>query len=65
VPRELKDQVKINQMDLSVQHLLQYADEGEDALNKIVTEDKSWVHHYQPNSKHASVQWKHPSLPSA
>jgi hypothetical protein len=41
-----------------------YADEGEDMLNMIVTGDESWVHHYQPESKHASVQWKHPSSPS-
>jgi hypothetical protein len=29
-------------------------------LKKIVTGDKSWVHYYQPESKHASVQWKRP-----
>jgi hypothetical protein len=34
-------------------------------INRIVTGDESWVHHYQPESKHASVQWKHPSSPSA
>jgi hypothetical protein len=34
-------------------------------LNRIVTGDESWVHHYQPKSKHASVEWKHPSSPSA
>jgi hypothetical protein len=44
VPRELKDQEKINQMGLSLQHLLWYADEGENMLNRIVTGDKSWVH---------------------
>jgi hypothetical protein len=55
VPRELKG--------LSLQHLLQYADEEEDMLNRIVTGDKSWVHHYsyQPKSKCASMQCKHPS----
>jgi hypothetical protein len=31
---------------------------------KIVTGDESWVHHYQPESKRASMQWKHPSSPS-
>jgi hypothetical protein len=66
VPRELKDQRKINRMCLSLQHLLQYkyADDGENMLNRIVTRDKSWVYHYQPKSKHASMQWKHPSSPS-
>jgi hypothetical protein len=48
-----------------MQHLLWYANEKEDMLNRIVTEDKSWVHHCQPESKHASMQWKHHSSPSA
>jgi hypothetical protein len=30
----------------------------------IVTGDESWVHHYQPKSKRALMQWKHPSSPS-
>jgi hypothetical protein len=51
---------KMKQMGLSLQHLLRYAD-GEDMLNRIVTGDESRVHHYQHESKGASVQWKHPS----
>jgi hypothetical protein len=64
VPRELKDREKMNQTGLSLQHLIQYADEGEDVLNSIATADESWVRHYQPESKRASVQWKDPSSPS-
>jgi hypothetical protein len=48
MPRELKDREKMNRMGLSLQHLLQCVDEGEDMLNRIVTGDESWVHHYQP-----------------
>jgi hypothetical protein len=48
----------------ALQHLLWYAD-GEDMLNRIITWNKSCVYHYQPESKHASMQWKHPSSPSA
>jgi hypothetical protein len=55
----------MNQMGLSLQHLLWNADEGEDMFNRIVTCEDSWVHHYQPESKCAPVQWKHPSSPSA
>jgi hypothetical protein len=33
-------------------------------LNRIVTRDESWLHHYQPESKVVSMQWKHPSSPS-
>ncbi|XP_023710290.1 uncharacterized protein LOC111866029 [Cryptotermes secundus] len=62
VPRELKDRGKINQMGLSLQRLLRYADEDDTSLlNMTDTEEEPWVHHYQPESKRASVQWKHPS----
>jgi hypothetical protein len=37
VPRELKDREETKRMDLSLQHLLRYADEGEDMFNGIVT----------------------------
>jgi hypothetical protein len=63
VPKELKDWEKVNWMGLSLKHLLQYADEGEDVPNRIVTGDKSWVHRYQSDSKRTSLQWKHPNLP--
>jgi histone-lysine N-methyltransferase SETMAR len=29
-------------------------------VNKIFNGDESWVNHYQPESKRASMQWKHP-----
>jgi hypothetical protein len=51
-------------MGLSLKHLLRYTVEGEDMLNRIVPGDESWVHHYHPESKRASMQWKHPSSPS-
>jgi hypothetical protein len=47
---------KIKRMCLSLQHLLRYADEGEDMLHGIVRGAESWVRHYQPESKRASVQ---------
>jgi hypothetical protein len=61
--RELKDREKIIQMCLILQHLLCYADD-EDMLNRTVTGDESWAHHYEPESKCVSTQWKHPSSPS-
>jgi hypothetical protein len=64
VAREQKDREKMNGMGLALQHLLRYADEGKYMLNRIVTMDESWVHHYQPESKRASVQGKYPSSPS-
>jgi transposase len=46
VPREQKDQEKMDRLGLALLHLLRYADEGEDMLNRIVAGDASWMHHY-------------------
>jgi histone-lysine N-methyltransferase SETMAR len=45
---------------------LRYADEGVDAsiFKRIVTRNEYWMHHYKPDSKSASLKWKHPSSPS-
>jgi hypothetical protein len=48
LPREMRDRGKINRMGLSLQHLLQYADEEKDTLNRILTGDESYTHQYQP-----------------
>jgi hypothetical protein len=53
----------MNRMSLSLQRVLGYAD-AEVMLKRIVTGVDSWVHHYQPESKRASMQWKHRSSTS-
>jgi hypothetical protein len=30
-------------------------------LERIVTTDETWVHHYEPESKAQSMAWKHPT----
>jgi hypothetical protein len=49
VPRELKNREKMKRMVLSLQHLLRYADQGEDKLSRIVTEGESWCITINPN----------------
>jgi histone-lysine N-methyltransferase SETMAR len=61
VPRILTPQHKMQRMGLALQHLNRYHDEGHNMLARIVTGDESWVHHYQPETKHVSMQWKHPT----
>ncbi|PNF22061.1 Sodium-dependent serotonin transporter [Cryptotermes secundus] len=63
VPHMLTPQHKMQRMGLALQHLNRYHDEGHDILARIVTGDESWVHHYQPETKRASMQWKHPEFP--
>jgi hypothetical protein len=58
VSRKLKNWEEIKRISLPLQHLLWYADEGEDTLDRTVTGDESLVHDYQPESKHASMQWQ-------
>jgi histone-lysine N-methyltransferase SETMAR len=64
VPFQLTPQHKSQRMGLSLQHLQHYQDEGNDMLSRIITGDESWVHHYEPKTKHASTQWKHPASPA-
>jgi hypothetical protein len=60
--QKIKDGEKMKQLGLSLQHLLRYVDEGDtNMLNRALTREESWVHHYQPESKRASMQWKLPS----
>ena len=56
VPYQLTPQHKSQRMGLSLQHLKCYQDEGDDTPFWIVTGDESWVHHYEPEMKHASMQ---------
>jgi hypothetical protein len=58
VPRDLKNRKKMNLIGLSLQHLLRYADGGEDMLKRIVTGDQLWLHNHQPESKRDSMQRK-------
>ena len=32
-------------------------------LDRIITGDETWVHHFEPDSKRQSMEWKHPQLP--
>jgi hypothetical protein len=39
--------------------LYRYEREGEGLLERIVMGDETWVHHFEPESKQQSMQWKH------
>jgi hypothetical protein len=40
--------------------LQQYAIHDHDFLERIVTGDETWIHHYFTETKRASLDWKHP-----
>ena len=63
IPRQLSDEQKHTRQTICQQHLDRHAREVDAFLNRIVTGDESWVHHYEPKSKRQSMQWKHPTSP--
>ncbi|KFM76654.1 hypothetical protein X975_15031, partial [Stegodyphus mimosarum] len=63
VPQQLTSTHKEQRMGVSLEHLVCYHEDGNDFLFRIVTGDETWVHHFTPESKAASMEWKHPSSP--
>jgi len=63
VPKELTEERKRKRLDVRSRHLARYREEGDNFLQQIVTGDETWIHHYEPESKRQSLQWKHPSSP--
>ena len=43
--------------------LLEYCHSDKTFLQRIVTGDETWVYHFEPESKRASMKWHHPTLP--
>ena len=48
----------------SSQELLEvYNANTEDFYTRLVTGDDTWIHHWDPDTKKESMQWKHPGSP--
>lgn len=58
VPRLLNDDQKAARVRISQLLRTRFEEEGEAFLHKIVTCDETWVHHYTPESKRASMEWR-------
>jgi hypothetical protein len=50
VPTELKDEHKHMHLGICSHHLVRYREKGDNFLQRIVTDDETWVHHYQPET---------------
>ena len=64
VPKQLKLEQQAIRMMTFLDNLQCYKTEGEAMLERIVTGDETSVHHYQPETKQASKQWKHRESPT-
>jgi hypothetical protein len=58
VPKQLTAQHKQQRVDGATLFLQRYK-EDPGILEWIVTGDKTWVHHYEPESKRHSMEWNH------
>ncbi|XP_041377270.1 uncharacterized protein LOC121389687 [Gigantopelta aegis] len=60
VPRMLTPDQKLNRMESSNSSV-----QAAPAifLRRFVTQDETWVHHFDPKSKNESKQWKHIGCP--
>ena len=63
VPRMLTKDQKRSRLDISRYLLSHYEDDPEEFMDQVVTQDETWVHHFDLESKKQSMQWKHPGSP--
>ena len=64
VPRMLTPEMKASRLQICQQNLLRYESEGDEFLHLIVTADETWVHHYQPETKRQSMEYRHRGSPT-
>jgi len=65
VPRMLSDEMKAEKVRISRELLKRFEKEGEDFLKKIITCDETCVHHYDPENKRQSIEYRHKEITSA
>ena len=63
IPKQLTMLHNQTHLDIYQQNLDCYDKEGDASLDRIITGDKTWVHHYKPECKRQVMEWKHPQSP--
>ena len=57
VPRMLTPEQKQFRVQISQQLLQRFRADPDDFLSRLVTQDETWIHHFDPESKRQSLQW--------
>ncbi|GFR92510.1 transposase [Elysia marginata] len=57
-------EMKAQRKTICTQLLERFTHDGERFLRSIITGDESWVHHYDPESKMQSMQYRHKNSPA-
>lgn len=63
VPRLLTDVQKAQRVTSSMEFLTRCDEEGDRFLDRIITQDETWLWHYDPETKADSSVWKTPGTP--
>jgi len=63
VPHQLTAELKECRVDACQELLKRFEAEGDGFLGRIVTGDETWVHYHQPETRNASKELRHTSLP--
>ena len=63
VPRQLTLEMKTQRKEMCIHLMKRYNKEGEAFLERVVTGDESWVHHFDPESKVQSMEYRHKTSP--
>ncbi|KAM5158273.1 histone-lysine N-methyltransferase SETMAR-like [Mantella aurantiaca] len=64
VPKLLTPDQKLVRMQISRANLHLFQADAMSFKNRCVTMHETWIHHFQPESKSKSMQWKHPTTPT-
>jgi hypothetical protein len=65
VSRQLTPELKEWRMGACKEILGRYQTEGDVFLQRIIIDDESWAHYFQPETKTASKDWRYPNLPNS
>ena len=63
VPRNLNMEDRQQRVESSQELLEVYNANPEDFHTRLVTGDETWLHHWDPDTKKESMQWKRPAHP--
>ena len=63
VPIMMAEDLERSRFDISKYLRSRNEDDPEELMGLVVTQDETWVHHFDPESKKQSRQWKYPVSP--
>lgn len=58
VPKMLSDFHKADRVQIAKRNLDQMESNPENFFDRIVTQDETWVHHFDPETKQSSMKWR-------